>query len=98
MDKLQFEYPADFMDDMEVRTKSELPPFKASAILYVASSLTLFAGIIIPLLEMASRPGVRPDTFIELLEWNPFSQLGMFGIIWGLFLFWLGVMTDRRGA
>jgi len=98
MDKLEFEYPGDFQDKEEARIP-ELPPFKASAILYVISSLFLFSGVMLPIIEMVGRPRDNmPDTFIELLEWNPYSQLGLIGIAHALFLFWLGLMTDRRDA
>jgi len=86
-----------YMCDYEERAKPA-PQFKASAILYVVGSLTAFFGVLITLFEMGCRSGPRPDTFIELLEWNPFSQLGAFGLAWGVFIFWLGIMVDRRGA
>lgn len=74
------------------------PGTKASTILYVTGAIFLFLGVMIPLGEIMARPGVRPDTIIEMFEWNPFSQIGLLGVLQGLFLFWLGVMTDRRGA
>ena len=99
IDKLEFEYPADFLDSKEVQAPPELPPFRASSILYVVSGLFLFSGVMLPLAEIMSRPRDNmPDTFIELLEWNPYSQLGLIVIAHALFLFWLGLMTDRRGA
>jgi len=89
----------DAVDDEEVRVIPELPPFKASSILYVIGGLFLFSGVMLPLVEIISRPHDNmPDTFIELLEWNPYSQLGLIVIAHALFLFWLGLMTDRRGA
>jgi hypothetical protein len=99
MGKLDYESPVDFVDEMEVQQQPEPPSPKASSILYVTSAFVLFGGIMIPLLEMVSRQqNNMPDTIIELLEWNPFSQLGVTGIVLGLFLFWLGLMVDRRGA
>jgi len=97
MDKIQFEQSADFTDE-EVRKSTELPPFKASSILYVTSAVLIFFSIMITMWEMMIRTGQRPDTLIEMMEWNPFSQMGLFGAIQGLFLFWLGIMVDRRGA
>jgi hypothetical protein len=95
----EFKYPADFLDVDEPEPTPELPPFKASSTLYAASGVSMFSGVIVTLLEMMSRaPKNNPDTFIELLEWNPYSQLGLIGILLALFLFWLGLMTDRRGA
>lgn len=83
------------MDDSE----PTLPPFKASALLYSSGAISLCCGVMLPLMEMMSRTRVDiPDTFIELLEWNPYSQLGLIGIWQGLFFIWLGLMVDRRGA
>ena len=94
-----FQYPADFLDVEQPELIPELPPFKASSILYTSSATTFFGGVLVILLEMMSRNGVvTQDTFIELLEWNPYSQIGVIGIVQALFLFWLGLMTDRRGA
>lgn len=98
MDQLEFEYPKDFVKEEEVEPTPQLPPFKASSILYVTGAIVLFLGVMTPLLEMMARPGIRPDTIIEMLEWNPFSQIGLVGITNGLFLFWLGLMSDKRGA
>lgn len=99
MDKLEFEYPNDFQDEEETQPPEFPPAFKASSILYVVSGLFLFSGVMLPLTEMVGRPRDNmPDTFIELLEWNPYSQLGLIVIAHALFLFWLGLMTDRRGA
>lgn len=71
---------------------------KASSILYVASGLNAAAGIMIPLMEMIARAGVRPDTFVEMLEMNPFSQLGLIMMAYSALMFILGIMVDRRGA
>lgn len=99
MDKLEFEYPADFQDEAEVELLPEPPPFKVSAILYVTSVSFLLGAFMITLLEILNRPTEGgPDTFIELLEWNPYSQIGVIGVVLGLFMFWLGLMVDRRGA
>ena len=98
---LEFEWPADFEDEVKVEAKILPPPspFKASAILYAVSSICMFLGVIIPLPDIIDRYHTVPtDTFIELLEWNPFSQLGACSIAWGLFIFWLGVLIDRRGV
>jgi len=70
---------------------------KASAILYMTSAIFLFCGIMLPLLEVVGRTqGHTPDTFVELLEWNPCSQLGLICTAQALFLFWLGLLVDRR--
>lgn len=100
--QLEFEYPVDFQDEEVQESAPELPPFKASSILYSATVVYLFFGMIIPLIEITQRWGVDKsnniDTFIELLEWNPFSQIGIILFLHGLVFFWLGLMTDRRGA
>ena len=99
MDKLEFEYPVDFQDEVEVEVEllPEPPPFKASAILYVTSVSFLLGACMVTFMEMLSRP-TEGDTFIGLLEWNPYSQIGAIGFVLGLFMFWLGLMVDRRGA
>ena len=72
---------------------------KASAILYMTSAIFLFCGIMLPLLEVIGRTqGYISDTFVELLEWNPYSQLGMICMAQALFLFWLGLLVDRRSV
>jgi uncharacterized membrane protein len=72
---------------------------KASSILYVASAISGFLGVMTPLLEMITRrPEVMPDTFIELIELNPYSQIGLIGIVLAIGFFLLGLMTDRRGG
>jgi hypothetical protein len=74
-------------------------PFAASAILYTSSFVSICLGLTLPMLEILSRKiPVMPDTFIELLEWNPFSQLGLIFVLLGLSHFILAVMIDRRGA
>lgn len=99
MDKLDFEYPVDFQDEARVEILPELPPFKASAILYVTSVSFLLGAFMITLMEILSRSQTsEQDTFIELLEWNPSSQVGVIGLVLGLFMFWLGLMVDRRDA
>lgn len=99
MDKLDFEYPVDFQDEARVEILPELPPFKASAILYVTSVSFLLGAFMITLMEILSRSQTSgQDTFIELLEWNPSSQVGVIGLVLGLFMFWLGLMVDRRDA
>ncbi len=95
MNKLDFESSTDKDTTIEV-VKPLL--FKASGILYIAGALWLYMGVTIPLLEMIEREGPRPDTLVEMLEWNPFSEIGLVGIVVGMFLFWLGMMVDRRGA
>ncbi len=75
------------------------PPFMASAILYVSSFMAICAGISIIMLDVLNRqPTSRSDTFIELLEWNSFSQMGLICIGLSMLHFWLGLMVDRRGA
>lgn len=99
MDKLEFEYPADFQDEVKVEILPEPPIFKASAILYVTSVTFLLGAFMVTLIEILNRPTEGgQDTFIELLEWNPYSQVGVIGVVLGLFMFWLGLMVDRRGA
>lgn len=99
MVKLEFEYPADFQDEVEAEILPEPPPFKASAILYVTSVTFLLGAFMVTLMEILNRPQEgQQDTFIELLEWNPYSQMGAIGVVLGLFMFWLGLMVDRRGA
>ena len=98
MDKLDFEYPADFQDEVEEEILPEPRPFKASAILYLTTVLFFLGGFMVTVLDVASRPIEGKDTFIELLEWNPMSQMGAIGLVLGLFMFWLGLMVDRRGA
>jgi len=97
MDKIQFEQATSLTDE-GVQATPELPLFKASSILYVTSALFIFFSVMLTMWEMMIRTGQRPDTLIEMMEWNPFSQMGLFGAIQGLFLFWLGIMVDRRGA
>jgi hypothetical protein len=62
----------------------------------------MFGGALILTLDVMVRTSQDSldalDTFIELLEWNPFSQLSLIGFMNGLFLFCLGLMVDRRGA
>lgn len=82
----------------EVEVTTQPSKVRASVILYIVSTLHLFGGVFIPLLEIISRVTPRPDTFIEMVEWNPFSQLGAIVFTYGLFLFLLGIMVDRRDA
>jgi len=98
MDKLEFEYPADFIDDMEVQAKPELPPFKASAVLYSVSAIALTLSFLVVMIDLASRGQAQHETLVDMVEWNAFSQLGTIGALNGLLFFWLGIMTDRRGA
>lgn len=99
MDKLDFEYPVDFQDEVEVELLPEPPPFKASGILYVTSVSFFLGAFMVTLMEVLNRSQTDThDTFIELLEWNPYSQIGAIGVVLGLFMFWLGLMVDRRGA
>lgn len=99
MTKLEFEYPADFQDEVKAEILPEPSPFKASAVLYVTSVSFLLGAFIVTLMEILNRPQEgQQDTFIELLEWNPYSQMGAIGVVLGLFMFWLGLMVDRRGA
>ncbi len=72
--------------------------FKASAILYSMSAVVLTLSFLIIMVDLASRQGASPDTMIEMLEWNNFSQLGVIGGCNSLLFFWLGLMTDRRGS
>lgn len=85
---------------VENESSTESPPsFKASAILYASSLLSICGGMAVILLEVLNRQTTnRPDTFIEMLEWNPVSQIGLIGILMGMFHFWLGLMIDRRKA
>lgn len=99
MDKLEFEYPADFQDEVRAEILPEPSLFKASAILYVTSVSFFLGAFMVTFMEVLNRPQEGgPDTFIELLEWNPYSQIGVIGVVLGLFMFWLGLMVDRRGA
>ena len=99
MDKPEFEYPADFQDEAEAEILPEPPLFKASAMLYVTSVTFLLGAFMVTFMEILNRPQEgRHDTFIELLEWNPYSQIGAIGVVLGFFMFWLGLMVDRRGA
>jgi hypothetical protein len=91
--------PSDFLDKDEQEAQPKLPPFKASALLYSSGVVSLFCAVMLPLIEMINRTKINmPDTFIELLEWNPYSQLGLISLWQGLFFMWLGLMVDRRGA
>ena len=95
----EFQYPADFLDVEQPEPAPDLPEFKASSVLYVSSASFTFGGVLMILLETMTRKGNDvQDTFVELLEWNPYTQMGAFGIAIAMFLFWLGLMTDRRGA
>lgn len=78
----------------------ENPSLKASAILYIVSGLYLFSSVLMMLLDIMTRyqQGAKPDTFVEMCEWNAFSQLGAIGIAHALGLFWLGLISDKRGA
>ena len=97
--EFEFDYPADFQEETKDEILPELPPFKASAILYVTSGAFLFGGLMLPIMDALARSrDYMPATFIELLAWNPFSEIGVIGIALGLFMFWLGLMVDRRGA
>lgn len=89
-----------FCDETEEFVPRELTTsrVKASTIFYVLSVCLLFLGVMVPLVEMMVRPGERPDTLIEMLEWNLFSQLGLASMAQGLFMFSMGLMADRRGA
>lgn len=97
MNKLDFESYTDFIDKDTTKVIKPLL-FKASGILYIAGAALLYIGLTIPLLEMIGRERPYPDTLVEMLEWNPFSEIGLVGIVVGMFLFWLGMMVDRRGA
>ena len=99
MDKIQLKPTIETVDNDMTEQDMKMPYFKASSILYITGALFLFIGTSLPLVEILSRPRDNmPDTFIELLEWNPFSEMGLVGITVGIFLFWLGIMVDRRGA
>lgn len=75
------------------------PPFKASAILYTSSLLFLCGSWAMILLDILNRQVPSgPDTLIEMMEWNPISQIGLLGMLMGVFHFWLGLMVDRRNA
>ena len=72
---------------------------KASAILYCVSVISGFLGLEIILLDVLMRkPNTMPDSFLEQLELNPYSQIGIEGIVIAMGLFWLGLVTDRRGG
>ena len=98
MDELKFESSTDFIDKDAATEVVKPLLFKASGILYIAGAALLYIGMTIPLLEMMMRARPHPDTLVEMLEWNPFSEIGLVGIVVGMFLFWLGMMVDRRGA
>ena len=98
MDKLEFEQPVDFLEGDEVQAMPELRPFKASSILYSLTGVVLTLSFLIVMVDLASRQGTSPDTMIEMLEWNNFSQLGVIGGLNSVLFFWLGLMSDRRGA
>jgi len=99
MDKLDFEYPVDFQDEVDdAKVLPEPPQFSASAILYSVSAVYFFAGVLVPLLEMMVRGGPKADTLVQMMEMNIFMQVGLFGIAQGLFFFLLGMSVDRRGA
>lgn len=81
---------------MDELSQSEI---KASAILYVTSAIAILFGILTPLMDMANRSvNQGAGSFVGLLEWNGFSQVGLVLILLSLFLFWLGLLVDRRGA
>lgn len=82
-------------DKMLVRAT---PSFKASAILYSMSVVVLTLSFLIVMVDLAARQAPLPDTMIEMLEWNNFSQLGVIGACNSALFFWLGLMSDRRGA
>ena len=99
MSDLEFEYPDDFYEEVEVEIPPKLPLFKASAILYVTSATFLLGACMVTFLEMLTRPKEDGrDTFFELLEWNAFSQIGAIVFVLGFFMFWLGVMVDKQGV
>jgi len=80
----------------------ELQPRKrvrASTILYCASIVSGFFGIEIILLDaLVRRPDIVPYSFLGQLELNAYSQIGVEGIVIAMGLFWLGLVTDRRGG
>mgnify|MGYP003624240858 CR=1 FL=1 len=98
MNKLEFETPVDLLDEDEAQVLPELRPFKASSILYSLTGVVLTLSFLIVMVDLASRHGTSPDTMIEMLEWNNFSQLGVIGACNSALFFWLGLMSDRRGA
>jgi len=98
MDNLEFETPVDLLDEDEVQALPELRPFKASSILYSVSAVVLTLSFLIVMVDLAARQAPLPDTMIEMLEWNSFSQLGVIGGCNSVLFFWLGLMSDRRGA
>ena len=98
MDKLQFETPVDLLNEDEAQVTPELRPFKASSILYSLTGVVLTLSFLIVMVDLASRQGTAPDTMIEMLEWNNFSQLGVIGACTSDLFFWLGLMSDRRGT
>ncbi|MEE8113319.1 MAG: hypothetical protein V3T23_03085 [Nitrososphaerales archaeon] len=98
MDKTEFDYPEDFLDRVEDPVVLDLPPFKASSILYASCGVLMLASFLLPLMDMATRASGGYDSVIELMEWNMFSQTGLFLGLQGKLMFWLGIMVDRRGA
>ena len=86
------------MSEDKMLVRATPPSFKASAILYSMSAVVLTLSFLIVMVDLASRQGTAPDTMIEMLEWNNFSQLGVIGACNSALFFWLGLMSDRRGA
>lgn len=70
---------------------------KASPILYTSSSVILFIGMMLPLLDITQRANIEGKTFTQLFEWNIFSEWGIILIILSLLHFWLAVKIDGRG-
>lgn len=84
------------MDDLLAKTG-----VRASVILYVSSAVMLLFGMLLPLMDMATRMAQRPqavDTVIEMVEWNPYSQAGVVLGALSILHFALGIMADKRGA
>ena len=76
-------------------------PVRASVILYVASAVMLLFGFLLPMMDIATRMAQRQpkvDTVVEMVEWNPCSQAGVALGALSIFLFSLGIMTDKRGG
>lgn len=99
LDDQEFIYPDDFMNEVE-EVEAVLPPLrhKASTILYLVSVVLLLVAVILPLVDTAGRHAKSDQPLIQSVEWNGFSQIGLFLGVESILLFLLGREVDRRGA